>query len=56
MTSPTPRKPTHIEPDEEDEPESTGPNLFVLYGILAFGLLAAMGFAAMIVYPFYLRR
>jgi hypothetical protein len=56
MSSPTPRKPVHPRFDEEDEPESKGPNLFVLYGILALGLLAAMGFAAMVVYPFYLRR
>jgi hypothetical protein len=56
MSSPTPRKPAQIDLDDEDEQESKGPNLFVLYAILAFGLLAAMGFAAMIVYPFYVRR
>jgi hypothetical protein len=54
MSSPTPRK--RIRADQEDEQESKGPNLFMLYGILALGLLVAMGFAAMIVYPFYLRR
>jgi hypothetical protein len=56
MSSPTPRRPSHIELDEDDEPEPKGPNLFVLYTVLALGLLAAMGFAAMVVYPFYVRR
>ena len=56
MSSPTPRKSTQIDLDDEDGPEPKGPNLFVLYAILALGLLAAMGFAAMVVYPFYVRR
>jgi hypothetical protein len=41
---------------EEDEPEPKGPNLFLIYGLLAFGILLAMAFAAMIIFPFYLRR
>jgi hypothetical protein len=40
----------------EDEPEPTGPNIFVLYALLALGLLAAMGFAWMVILPFYHRR
>jgi len=40
----------------EEEAESKGPNLFLLYSLLALAILAAMGFAAMIVYPFHLRH
>jgi hypothetical protein len=40
----------------EDEPESKGPNIIVLYALLALGLLAAMGFAWMVILPFYHRR
>ena len=51
MSSPVER------PDQvEDEDESDGPNLFLLYGLLALALLGAMAVAAMIVWPFYLRR
>jgi hypothetical protein len=38
------------------ETEPKGPNLILLYALLALGLLAAAGFAAMVVWPFYLRR
>ena len=40
---------------DEEEPEPKGPNLVLLYALLALGLLAAMGFAAMVVLPFYHR-
>lgn len=45
-------------PDNQIEatPEKSGPNLFLLYGLLALGILAAMAFAAMVVWPFYVRR
>jgi len=43
-------------PDAERESEPKGPNLILLYALLALGLLAAAGFAAMVVWPFYLRR
>lgn len=43
-------------PPSEDEPESKGPNLVVLYALLALGLLAAMGFAWLVVLPFYHHR
>lgn len=39
----------------QDEPNS-GPNLILLYGLIALALAAAIGFALMIVRPFYLRR
>ena len=44
--------------DSSPEPETgnKGPNLILLYALLALGLLVAMGFAAMIVWPFYLRK
>jgi len=40
----------------EAEAGNSGPNLFVLYALLALGILAAMAFAAMVVWPFYQRR
>jgi hypothetical protein len=45
-----------LAPEDDQEPESKGPNLFVLYALLALALLAAAAFAAMVVWPFYLRR
>ncbi len=38
-----------------DEPPQ-GPNLFLLYALIAFGTLLAMACAAAIVWPFYHRR
>jgi hypothetical protein len=38
-----------------DEP-SQGPNLVVLYSLIALALVAAIGFALLIVLPFYNRR
>ena len=43
-------------PELEPEKETKGPNLILLYSLLALGLLAGMGFAAMVVWPFFLRR
>jgi hypothetical protein len=42
-------------PGSEDEP-SKGPNLVLLYSLIALALVVAMGFAALIVLPFYHRR
>ena len=39
----------------EDEP-SPGPNLKLIYGWIAAALIVAIGVAALIVLPFYLRR
>jgi hypothetical protein len=43
-------------PESEHKTEPKGPNLILLYALLALGLLAAMGFAAMVIWPFYARR
>jgi hypothetical protein len=51
-TAEKPEDPSELEPEIENK----GPNLVLLYSLLAFGLLVAMGFAAMIVWPFYLRK
>lgn len=40
---------------ENDEP-SRGPNLVLMYSLIALAILVAFGCAAMIVLPFYLRR
>ncbi|HEX8813303.1 MAG TPA: hypothetical protein VF742_15040 [Terracidiphilus sp.] len=41
---------------ENKETEGRGPNLVLIYGLIALGFLVAMIFAAMIVLPFYHRR
>ncbi len=41
--------------EKEDEP-SRGPNLTLIYSLMALALLAAIGCAALIVLPFYRRR
>jgi hypothetical protein len=43
---------TKSEPEEEPK----GPNLILLYSLLALALLVAMAFAVLVVRPFYLRR
>ncbi len=44
-------------PAGDDQQESTkGPSLVWMYGLLTFALLLAIGFAALIVLPFYNRR
>ena len=41
-------------PPENDEPQ--GPNLTLLYSLIALALAAAIAIAALIVLPFYQRR
>jgi hypothetical protein len=41
---------------KQEDPPSSGPNLTLLYSLIALALLAAIGFALMIVLPFYHRR
>lgn len=50
MSNPTPQ----IEAREEKA--SRGPNLVLIYSLIALALVAAIGIAALIVMPFYLRR
>jgi hypothetical protein len=40
--------------DGEEEP-ARGPNLVLLYSLIALALVTAIGLAAMIVWPFYRR-
>ena len=40
---------------EEDAP-SRGPNLVLIYSLIALALTAAIGFAVLIVLPFYRHR
>ena len=42
-------------PASQGEP-SQGPNLILLYSIVAIAIAAAIGFAMLIVLPFYHRR
>jgi hypothetical protein len=46
---------TPPEPEAEDSP-SQGPNLTLIYSLIALAMAAAIGFALMIVLPFYHRR
>ena len=54
MSNPDP-PPTVPAPEDEDPP-STGPSLTLLYSLVALALIAAIGFALLIVLPFYNRR
>jgi hypothetical protein len=49
------REPARSGDDHEEDP-GKGPNLALLYGLLVLALAAAIGFALMIVLPFYHRR
>jgi hypothetical protein len=44
--------------DSEDpgSEHSSGPNLTLFYSLIALALLAAIAIAALIVFPFYIRR
>lgn len=48
-------EPAHSKPDVE-EPPSRGPNLILLYSLIAVALATAIGLALTIVMPFYHRR
>jgi hypothetical protein len=48
-------EPAQSKPDADDSP-SSGPNLTLLYSLIAFALAAAIGLALMIVMPFHHRR
>jgi len=41
---------------EEEEPRSTGPNLTLIYSLIALAIAAAIGVALTIVMPFYHRH
>jgi hypothetical protein len=43
-------------PGEEEDGRAKGPNLALIYGLLALALAAAIGLALLIVFPFYHRR
>ncbi|MGA2168506.1 MAG: hypothetical protein ABSG62_09850 [Terracidiphilus sp.] len=51
----TERHPAVPEADPEDKP-SQGPSLTLIYSLIALALIAAIGFAMMIVLPFHHRR
>ena len=41
--------------NEQDDP-SKGPNLVLIYSLIALALVSAIAVALLIVFPFYLRR
>ena len=48
--------PVQPQSPDQDEAPSTGPNLVLIYSLIALALVAAIAVALMIVFPFYLRR
>jgi hypothetical protein len=48
--------PESLPPAADDEEPSSGPNLVLLYSLIAFALLLAIFLAGLIVLPFYRRR
>jgi hypothetical protein len=54
MSDPEPRTPP-LANDREDAP-SQGPNLILIYSFIALALATAIGFALLVVMPFYHRR
>jgi hypothetical protein len=44
------------DPERPQDNHGEGPNLKLLYGLLALALAAAIGFALLIVLPFYHRQ
>lgn len=44
------------EPAQENDEPSKGPNLVLIYTLIALALAAAIAVALLIVFPFYLRR
>jgi hypothetical protein len=49
------RRPADADQSRDDAP-SQGPSLALLYSLVALALAAAIGFALLIVWPFYHRR
>jgi len=49
-------RPSAPAPDGELQPANSGPSLKLLYALLALALAAAVGFALLIVLPFYQHR
>lgn len=50
-------RPPSSSPEEDDADKAPrGVNLYVVYGIMLFALLVAIGLATLIVLPFYHRR
>jgi len=49
------KKPRDLTKSESEE-EPKGPNLILLYSLLALALVVAITFAALVVWPFYLRK
>jgi hypothetical protein len=44
------------DPSDSGDQPSSGPNLTLIYSLIALALVAAIGLAMMIVLPFYQRR
>ena len=43
-------------PEDRASEERGGPNLTLIYSLIALALVAAIAVAALIVFPFYIRR
>ena len=45
-----------LPPDDRQDTPQGGPNLTLIYGLIALAMIAALAIAAMIVLPFYNHR
>jgi len=54
MSDMRPPEPGHN--GSHEEPDSPGPNLILIYGLIALAMLVAVAVAAFIVLPFYNHR
>jgi hypothetical protein len=44
------------DPEDQGSERSSGPNLTLFYSLIALALVAAIAVAALIVFPFYVKR
>ena len=51
-----PDRPGADSKDADGDEAAQGPNLILLYSLIALALAVAIGLAALIVWPFYMRR
>ena len=56
MSNPQNTQPEAVSGSASEPEESRGTSLALMYCLLALALLTALGIAAMIVWPFYVRR
>lgn len=56
MSKPARQIARNVDASDDDEQGSQGPNLTLIYSLVALALFTAIGLAILIVLPFYQRR